>query len=84
MKATGIVRKLDELGRVALPVSLRRKIGIGDREPLEIFIDGDYIVLKKHVPICCFCEGTEDIKLYHGRKVCAECITTIFNNTKAV
>lgn len=57
MKSTGIVRRIDELGRFVLPVELRRTMGIGEREELEVFVDGSAIVLKRHTPACIFCGG---------------------------
>ncbi len=55
MKATGIVRKVDELGRVVLPIELRNKFDIKVKDPIEIFVDGSSIVLKKYEPNCVFC-----------------------------
>jgi transcriptional pleiotropic regulator of transition state genes len=50
MKSTGIVRKVDELGRVVIPIELRRTLAIAEKDALEIFIDGDKIILKKYKP----------------------------------
>lgn len=50
MKSTGILRKVDELGRVVIPIELRRTLGIEEKDALEIYVDGDKIVLKKYVP----------------------------------
>ena len=55
MKSTGIVRKVDELGRIVLPIEMRRTLGIGEKDSLEIFIDGETVVLKKYSPACIFC-----------------------------
>ena len=55
MKATGIVRKVDELGRIVLPIELRRTLNIDIRDPLEIYVDGESIMLKKYQPACIFC-----------------------------
>ena len=55
MKATGVVRKIDELGRIVLPVELRRTLNIGVKDSMEIFVDGDCIVLKQYRPCCIFC-----------------------------
>ncbi|MCG8482598.1 MAG: AbrB/MazE/SpoVT family DNA-binding domain-containing protein, partial [Clostridia bacterium] len=55
MKATGIVRKVDELGRVVLPIELRRNLNIEIKDPLEIYVDGEMIILKKYAPACIFC-----------------------------
>lgn len=69
MKSTGIVRKLDELGRITLPIELRRTLGIEDRDALEIFVDEDKIVLTKYEPTDIF-TGEKDILYdFHGKKV---------------
>lgn len=73
MKSTGIVRKVDELGRIVLPIELRRTMSIEIKDPLEIYVDGDQIILKKYVPSCVFCGGAEDILDYKGKRVCRAC-----------
>lgn len=73
MKATGIVRKVDELGRVVLPVELRRSRDINVRDSLEIYVDGDYIVLKKYGPTCIFCGNAEHVNVYKEKTVCRDC-----------
>ena len=84
MKATGIVRKVDELGRVVLPVELRRTLGIGEKDPLEIFVDGEHVILKKYEPACVFCNNATDVKQFRGKIVCGKCIVAMFNNAKAM
>lgn len=74
MKATGIVRPVDALGRVVIPVELRRSLGIQTNDSLEIYVDGPYIMLKKYEPTCVFCGGADDVKMIHGKFVCANCI----------
>ncbi len=74
MKATGIVRKVDELGRIVLPIELRRTLDIDIKDPLEIFVDSDCIVLKKYTPACIFCGSANDVKRIKEKNVCAECI----------
>jgi len=69
MKSTGVVRKVDELGRVVLPVELRRNLNIEVRDPLEIFIDTDRIILKKYEPADIFTGEMEDLIEYRGKKV---------------
>jgi len=69
MKATGIVRRIDELGRIVLPCELRRALHINDRDPLEVFVDEDRIVLKKYEPACLFTGTADDLVEYEGRKV---------------
>ena len=74
MKATGIVRKVDELGRIVLPIELRRIMGIAERDPLEIYVDGNSIVLKKYQSACIFCDDAHDIVNFKGKNVCARCL----------
>ena len=74
MKATGIVRKVDELGRVVLPIELRRGMHIEERDALEIFVGEDQIVLKKYAPACVFTDESEDLIEYRGRKVSTKAI----------
>lgn len=73
MKSTGIVRKVDELGRIVLPIELRRTMNIEVKDALEIYVDGDQIVLKKHEPSCIFCGNAKDIIHYKGKNVCSAC-----------
>lgn len=74
MKATGIVRKIDELGRVVLPIELRRTLGMKVRDPLEIYVDGESIILKKYAPSCIFCGESDNLVKYKGKKICRKCI----------
>lgn len=74
MKSTGIVRKVDELGRIVLPIELRRTLDIAEKDALEIFVDGDNIVLHKYHPACIFCDSTKGIVNYKGKNICPECI----------
>ena len=69
MKSTGIVRKLDELGRITLPIELRRTLGVGERDSLEIFVDGDKKEKQKYEPSDIFSGTREDLLDYHGKKV---------------
>lgn len=74
MKATGIVRPVDALGRVVIPIELRRTLGIESEDSLEIFVDDQYILLKKYQPACIFCGSTEDIRQIHDKNVCGRCL----------
>ena len=74
VKATGIVRKVDELGRIVLPIELRRTLDIAERDPLEIYVEGSAIVLKKYRPTCVFCDSVKDISVYREKNVCARCL----------
>lgn len=67
MKSTGIVRPVDTLGRIVLPVELRRTLDIDIKDSLEIFVDGEFIMLKKYQPSCIFCDSMDDIVSYHGK-----------------
>ena len=74
MKSTGIVRKVDELGRIVLPIELRRTLDIMEKDCLEIYVHEDTIVLKKYQPACVFCDNTKDLIEYKGKTVCRTCI----------
>ena len=74
MKSTGIVRNLDTLGRVVLPIELRRSLDIGDRDPIEIFVEGRNIVLRKFEPTCIFCGSHKNLVDFNERAVCNSCI----------
>lgn len=74
MKSTGIVRKVDELGRIVLPIELRRTLGIEEKDRIEIFVDGESIILRKYRPACIFCDNAKDIINYKGKNICPDCI----------
>ncbi|MEF9969312.1 MAG: AbrB/MazE/SpoVT family DNA-binding domain-containing protein [Ruthenibacterium sp.] len=73
MKSTGIVRKIDDLGRVVLPIELRRVLDIDKDASLEIYVDNESIVLKKYQPACIFCGSADEVLQYQGRNICAQC-----------
>ncbi|MGI6159103.1 MAG: AbrB/MazE/SpoVT family DNA-binding domain-containing protein [Limnochordia bacterium] len=73
MKSTGIIRKVDDLGRIVLPIELRRSLGIGEQDPLEIFVEDDRIVLRKSSLVCIFCGSDQDIVSYMNKGVCQKC-----------
>ncbi len=73
MKSTGIVRKVDELGRVVIPIEIRNKFDIAEKDPIEIYVDGSSIILKKYEPNCVFCGNTKDLISYKDRLVCSKC-----------
>ena len=77
MKATGIVRKVDELGRIVLPIELRRTLDIEVRDPLEIYVDEESIILKKYAPACIICGEVDALVEYRGKKICRKCIETL-------
>ncbi|KAF0195600.1 MAG: transcriptional pleiotropic regulator of transition state protein [Bacillota bacterium] len=74
MKSTGIVRKVDELGRVVIPIELRRTLGIDEKDSLEIYVDGEKIILKKYEPACIFCHSAEQVVNYKGKNICNDCL----------
>lgn len=74
MKSTGIIRKVDELGRIVLPIEIRRTLDIGERDEVEIFMDNDQIVLQKFEPSCIFCGSVNALVTYCNKNVCRECI----------
>lgn len=77
MKAIGIVRKVDELGRIVIPKELRRTLNIEEGDPLEIFVDGEEVVLRKYEPGCVFCGNAKYVVEFKGNKVCTNCIKDI-------
>lgn len=77
MKSTGIVRKVDELGRIVLPIELRRTLGIEEKDRIEIFVEGDSVVLRKYQPTCIFCENTKDLIPYKGKSICPDCVRSL-------
>lgn len=74
MKTTGIVRRVDELGRVVLPIELRRTLEIEERDLLEIMLEDDRIVLRKFQPTCVFCGAEEGLLEYRGKRICENCL----------
>lgn len=77
MKSTGIVRRVDELGRIVIPIELRRTLDIEIKDALEIYVDKDQIILKKYEPACIFCGNAREITNYKGKNICKECLAEI-------
>lgn len=77
MKTIGIVRKVDELGRIVLPIELRRTLDIAVRDELEIFLDDDKVILRKYEPSCIFCDASRNLVSYEGKNICSECAKKI-------
>ena len=77
VKSTGIVRKVDELGRIVIPIELRRNLDIDEKDSLEIYVEDDHIILKKYSPACAFCSNAGDVKDFKGRKVCKDCLAEL-------
>ena len=80
MKSTGIVRKVDELGRIVLPIELRRTLDIAEKDALEIYVDGSTIVLKKFRPSCVFCDSSRDLVTYKDKNICPRCLRYLKNS----
>ena len=74
MKSTGIVSRVDELGRIVLPMELRKSMEIGEKAPLEIYVEGNSIILKKHQCTCVFCRETADLLSFQNKYICPACL----------
>ncbi len=79
MKSTGIVRNVDELGRIVIPKEMRKVMDIANNDPVEIYVDGEKIILTKYHPSCIFCGSSAEISDFRGKKLCTECIKAIKN-----
>jgi transcriptional pleiotropic regulator of transition state genes len=82
MKATGIVRPVDELGRIVIPAELRRTLGIEEKDPLEVLVDKEKIILRKYVPACVFCGSAEDTVMFRNKRVCKVCAQSAAETAK--
>lgn len=79
MKETGIVREVDELGRIVIPKELRKVLNINAKDPLEIFTEDSTIILKKYSPGCIFCERVNNVIRFKDNNICSECLEHIKN-----
>ena len=79
MKTTGIIRKVDELGRIVVPIELRNKLNIDVRDEVEIYVEGNSIILKKFEPDCIFCGKTSNLVDYKGKLICKKCLNNLSN-----
>ena len=79
MKSLGIVRKVDELGRIVLPIEIRRGMGLDARDAVEIFVDGESVILKKYAPSCVFCGDAGDVVFYMDKRVCRDCLRKLLD-----
>ena len=77
MKSTGIVRNIDELGRIVIPKEMRKKMDIASSDPVEIYVDGDKIILTKYCPYCSFCQSENEVTEFKGKKICKACLDEI-------
>ena len=82
MKATGIVRKVDELGRIVIPIELRNKLDIAIKDPIEIFVEGSSIILKKYEPNCIFCGNSKELSSYKDKLICSKCLAKLSDLSK--
>lgn len=74
MKSVGIIREIDKLGRIVIPIEYRHTLGIETGDPVEITAENDRIILRPYTPSCIFCKSIEDTVDYHGKTVCRECL----------
>ena len=81
MKSTGIIRKVDELGRVVIPKETRKKLDINERDPMEIYIDGRSIILKKLETNCIFCKSNKNLIKFKDKLICKKCLEDLFSNS---
>jgi len=79
VKSTGIVRNIDELGRLVIPKEIRKKLGINETDPVEIYNEGDKIIISKYNSICHFCGASAEIVDYKEKKICKSCINELLN-----
>ena len=79
MKSTGIVRRIDELGRVVLPIELRRTLDIDIKDSLEIYVEDSKIILKKYEPSCIFCGESENVVSFDDKNICKNCLEKLKN-----
>ncbi|MBR0491360.1 MAG: AbrB/MazE/SpoVT family DNA-binding domain-containing protein [Clostridia bacterium] len=79
MKATGIIRKVDELGRIVVPVELRKKLNISIKDEVEIYVEKSSIIIKKYDPSCIFCGKSKDLNEFEDKLICNTCLEKIKN-----
>lgn len=82
MKSTGIMRKVDKLGRIVLPMEMRRNLGLSQSDELEIYTEQDKIILKKYQRGCVFCSNSENLVDYKNKTVCTECLADLRGSKK--
>ena len=86
MKSTGIVRKVDDLGRIVIPMEIRKTFDIKEKDPIEIFTDGDNIVLKQFKTSCTLCgnDKYEDLSFKFNKPICKDCLNVIKNGPNLI
>ena len=77
MKSTGIVRRIDELGRIVIPIEIRRNLGLAERDSVELFTEGDRIILQKYQDTCLFCDSSDKIISFQGKIICSKCVNDL-------
>lgn len=77
MKSTGMIRKVDDLGRVVIPAEMRRMLEINEQDELELYVEDDKLILQKFLPRCIFCGDDRQLVSYYGKNLCMTCITAI-------
>ena len=77
MKSTGVIRRVDELGRVVIAIEIRTQFGISEKDPMEIYVDGSSIILKKYEPNCIFCGNSRKLIEFEGKPICKKCAENI-------
>ena len=77
MKSTGMVRPVDELGRIVLPKEIRTHFDLSPKDSVEIFTDGERIILQKYMPACIFCGNADNVVFFNNKRICTECLKKI-------
>ena len=77
MKSTGIVRRIDELGRIVMPIEIRRNLGLAERDSVELFTEGDRIILQKYQDTCLFCDSSDKTISFQGKIICSKCVNDL-------
>ena len=79
MKSTGMVRKIDDLGRIVMPAEIRQTLGLKVRDAMEIFVDGERVILQKYQPSCIFCTNADNLVAFEDKRICPECLAKLKN-----
>jgi transcriptional pleiotropic regulator of transition state genes len=84
MKSLGVIRKMDPVGRIVFPIELRRSLNLEDGDSLEIFTEGEKIILKKYIPGCQCCNETENLTTVYGISLCPKCLDTFYKASSKI
>lgn len=79
---TGIIRHLDDLGRIVIPIEIRKRFSLSEKDPLEISVKDDIILLSKPQSVCVFCGRRSALQEHRGRSVCRSCISELASATE--